>query len=249
MDVGLETRKGNGRAGSPARGRRILGPPPTSMRRLALVVLCGLAACRFSPSPASECECADGRDVAGTLEAPPDSLATPPTVAAGDSTRVTPDEAGAFDPPEELRPNVSAAGLAIPVAGVEAGDLVDTFEAARSEGRTHNAIDILAPRGTAVVAAAPGEVLRLFTSDKGGITVYQLGDDGRTVYYYAHLDAYAPGLAVGQRLRRGQPIGEVGDTGNAAPGNTHLHFAIWRTADPADFWDGEPVNPYPLLTE
>ena len=124
---------------------------------------------------------------------------------------------------------------------------MDTFEAARSEGRTHNAIDILAPRGTAVVAAAPGEVLRLFTSDKGGITVYQLGDDGRTVYYYAHLDAYAPGLAVGQRLRRGQPIGEVGDTGNAAPGNTHLHFAIWRITDRADFWDGDPVNPYSLL--
>ena len=124
---------------------------------------------------------------------------------------------------------------------------MDTFQAARSEGRTHNAIDILAPRGTPVVAAAPGEVMRLFTSDKGGLTVYVLGDDRQTVSYYAHLDAYAPGLRTGQRVRRGQVLGEVGDTGNAAPGNTHLHFALWRTEDAADFWDGTPVNPYPLL--
>ncbi|WP_420456108.1 M23 family metallopeptidase [Rubrivirga sp.] len=224
------------------------------MRLLALVAVLSLAGCRFEPSadasstggaeaPAA-CDCADGRDVA---DAPPDTLAPP--VAAGDTARVTPDAAGAFDPPVELRPNVSAAGLAIPVAGVEPGDLVDTFQAARSEGRAHDAIDILAPRGTPVVAAADGEVVRLFTSDKGGLTVYHLGADDRTVYYYAHLDAYAPGLRAGQRVRRGQPVGTVGDSGNAVPGNTHLHFAIWRTADPADFWDGEPVNPYPLLVE
>ena len=223
--------------------------------RLALCALAALAGCRFEappepPEPAADsvavadCACADGRDVA---DAPPDTAATPPDVPAGDTTRVTPDEAGVADPPAELRPNVAPSGLAIPVAGVEAGDLVDTFRAARSEGRTHDAIDILAPRGTPVVAAATGQVLRLFTSDKGGLTVYQLGDDGRTVYYYAHLDGYVPGLEAGRRVRRGQPIGTVGDTGNAAPGNTHLHFAIWRTADPADFWDGTPVNPYPLL--
>ena len=212
---------------------------------LVLLALLGLAGCRLEPSepPSSsaECDCADGRDVAGV---PPE--ATPP-VTAGDTARVTPDEAGSFDPPVELRPNVGAAGLAIPVAGVEAGDLIDTFEAARSEGRTHNAIDILAPRGTPVVAAAAGEVVRLFTSDKGGITVYQLGADGRTVYYYAHLDAYAPGLAAGPRVRRGQPLGTVGDSGNAAPGNTHLHFAVWRSTGRADFWDGDPINPYALL--
>ena len=171
-----------------------------------------------------------------------------PPVVAGDTARVTPDLAGRADRPADLGVEVGGGGLAVPVAGVAPGDLVDTFEAARSEGRTHNAIDILAPRGTPVVAVAPGEVLRLFTSDKGGLTVYQLADDGRTVYYYAHLDAYAPGLRAGQRLRRGDRVGTVGDSGNAAPGNTHLHFAIWRSPGRDDFWDGEPVNPYPLLS-
>jgi murein DD-endopeptidase MepM/ murein hydrolase activator NlpD len=233
------------------------------MRALALFVLCGLAACRFEPAserpPGVECDCADGRDVADappeadrpsadtTTVRPPVADQTPPAADA-DTARVTPDEAGRAAPPIRGAPVVSGAGLAMPVAGIEPGDLVDTFEAARSEGRTHNAIDILAPRGTPVRAAAGGEVVRLFTSDKGGLTIYQLGDDRRTVYYYAHLDSYAPGLETGQRVRRGQVVGGVGDTGNAAPGNTHLHFAIWRTADPADFWDGTPVNPYPLLT-
>ena len=213
-----------------------------------LTALLLLAGCRFEASPASEhasadsvsCDCADGRDVA-------EAATVSPPVVAGDTARVTPDEAGSFDPPADLVPTVSEAGFAIPVAGVEADDLVDTFQAARSEGRTHNAIDILAPRGTPVVAAAEGEVMRLFTSDKGGLTLYVLGDDRRTVAYYAHLDAYAPGLREGLRVRRGQVLGEVGDTGNAAPGNTHLHFALWRTEDSADFWDGTPVNPYPLL--
>jgi murein DD-endopeptidase MepM/ murein hydrolase activator NlpD len=124
---------------------------------------------------------------------------------------------------------------------------VDTYTAARGAGRSHEAIDILAPRGTPVLAAAAGRVLRLFTSDRGGLTVYVLGTDERTVYYYAHLDGYARGLAADRRVRRGEVIGYVGDSGNAAPGNTHLHFAIWRVADPRDFWDGEPLNPYPLL--
>ncbi len=224
------------------------------MRFLVLAAALSLAGCRLEAPAEAPADgsveapavgaTAGGRDVA---DAPPETPSPP--VVAGDTARVTPDQAGAFDPPMELRPDVSAAGLAIPVAGVEAGDLVDTFQAARSEGRSHDAIDILAPRGTPVVAVADGEVVRLFTSDRGGLTVYQLGADGRTVYYYAHLDAYAPGLAAGRRVRRGQPLGTVGDSGNAAPGNTHLHFAIWRTADPADFWDGEPVNPYPLLAE
>jgi len=227
------------------------------MRALALFLFCALAACRFEPvseRPAdAECDCADGRDVADARPVADTSTVTPPPTeetppaADADTARVTPDEAGAPDAPARDVPAVSDAGLAMPVAGIEPDDLVDTFEAARSEGRTHNAIDILAPRGTPVRAAVAGEVVRLFTSDKGGLTIYQLGADGRTVYYYAHLDSYAPGLAAGQRVRRGQVLGGVGDSGNAAPGNTHLHFAIWRTADPADFWDGTPVNPYPLL--
>ncbi len=151
---------------------------------------------------------------------------------------------GAPPAPEAAEP---AAGLLIPVAGVGPAELADTYTDARGQGRVHNAIDIMAPRGTPVLAAAAGEVLRLFESERGGLTVYQRGPDGRSVYYYAHLDAYAPGLAAGQRVARGDTLGTVGDSGNAAPGNTHLHFAVWLPERDDWFWDGEPVNPYPLL--
>ena len=138
--------------------------------------------------------------------------------------------------------------LLIPVAGVKPAELRDTFSDARSEGRVHDAIDIPAPRGTPVLAAAGGRVVKLFQSAKGGTTVYQLAAaDEHFVFYYAHLDHYADGLAEGHAARRGETIGYVGDTGNAGPGNTHLHFQIYRVADPRHFWTGENVNPYPLL--
>ncbi len=139
--------------------------------------------------------------------------------------------------------------LVIPVSGISPRDLHDTFSQARSEGRVHNAIDIVAPRGTPVVAAAYGRVLRLFTSVRGGLTIYQLGTDNRTVYYYAHLDRYAPGVTAGTIATPGTVIGYVGDTGNAVPGNFHLHFAIWITDDPTRYWDGAALNPYPLLQQ
>ncbi len=107
----------------------------------------------------------------------------------------------------------------------------------------------MAPRGTPVLAAADGTVLKLFWSERGGNTIYQLGTDGRTVYYYAHLDRYADGLTEGRALRRGEMIGYVGDTGNAGPGNYHLHFAVYIVEDPKRYWDGQPINPYPLLKE
>jgi peptidoglycan LD-endopeptidase LytH len=137
--------------------------------------------------------------------------------------------------------------LLIPVAGVRSEDLVDTYTQARSEGRSHDAIDIMAPRGTRVLAAAEGTVLKLFRSEQGGITLYQLDPDQRTLYYYAHLDRYASGIAEGMRLRRGDTIGYVGDTGNSGAGNYHLHFEISTTKDPAQYWGGTPMNPYPLL--
>ncbi|HET6568886.1 MAG TPA: M23 family metallopeptidase [Rhodothermales bacterium] len=151
-------------------------------------------------------------------------------------------------PPGIQAPPPSASSdLVIPVEGVLPDQLVDTYDAARSQGRVHNAIDILAPKGTHVLAAADGKIVRLFLSEKGGKTIYQLAPDNHTVYYYAHLDGYAAGLKEGQTVRQGQVIGYVGDTGDAAPGNYHLHFAIWITSDPANFWDGKSVNPYPLL--
>jgi len=144
---------------------------------------------------------------------------------------------------------VGPSGLAIPVAGVKPGELIDTYTQARAGGqRIHDAIDIMAAEGTPVIAAAPGKVEKLFFSNGGGgITAYVRSDDGRWIYYYAHLLSYAPGLAEGQKVARGSPIGLVGHTGNANPAGPHLHFAIFRMNPGERWWQGAPINPYPLL--
>jgi peptidoglycan LD-endopeptidase LytH len=139
--------------------------------------------------------------------------------------------------------------LIIPVAGVKPEQLRDTFTQARSEGRVHNAIDIMAPRGTTVLAAAEGQIVRLFQSERGGITLYQLSKDQKTVFYYAHLERYTDGLTEGRQVRQGEVIAYVGDTGNAGAGNYHLHFAVWLVEDPKRFWNGVNLNPYLLLKE
>lgn len=146
-------------------------------------------------------------------------------------------------------PVVTPSGLAIPVAGIRPDRLTDTFNAARAGGaRVHDAIDIMAPRGTPVVAAADGVIERLhFSQGGGGITVYMRSPDRAWSYYYAHLDAYAPGLREGQQLRRGDPIGLVGFTGNASPAGPHLHFAVHRMGASDRWWQGRAINPYPLL--
>jgi murein DD-endopeptidase MepM/ murein hydrolase activator NlpD len=141
----------------------------------------------------------------------------------------------------------SPAKLIIPVAGVRPEQLRDTFAEARSEGRVHDAIDIPAPRGTPVMAAADGPIVKLFQSERGGTTIYQLSSDGKFVYYYAHLDRYADGLSEGHFAKQGETIAYVGDTGNAGPGNYHLHFSIAEISSPKDFWHGVNINPYPLL--
>ena len=144
---------------------------------------------------------------------------------------------------------VGPSGLAIPVAGVKPGQLVDTFTQARAGGaRRHDAIDIMAPEMTMVYAAAPGTVEKLFYSNGGGgITAYVRSDDQHWTYYYAHLNSYAPGLAEGQHLARGSAIGFVGHTGDASADGPHLHFAI-NAMQPGEKWhQGTPINPYPLL--
>jgi len=145
--------------------------------------------------------------------------------------------------------SVGPAGLAIPVSGIKPRELVDTFAQARASGaRVHDAIDIMAPVGRPVIAAAPGRVEKLyFSRGGGGISVYVRSDDGRWNYYYAHLSAYAPGLHEGQRVLRGAPVGFVGFSGNANPAGPHLHFAINRISADEKWWQGTPVNPYPLL--
>ena len=144
-------------------------------------------------------------------------------------------------------PNVPR--LIVPVIGVRPGQLVDTFTQAREEGaRTHNAIDIMAPLGTPVVAAAEGQVERLFVSVRGGNTVYVRSPDRALIYYYAHLDAYAPGLAEKQTVRQGQPLGTVGYSGDASPEAPHLHFELQQTTSDAGWWKGKvQLNPDPLL--
>src|SRR5262249_676138 len=131
-------------------------------------------------------------------------------------------------------PLVSPAGLIIPVAGVRADQLIDTFSAARSEGRVHDAIDI---PPTPVLAVANGKIIKLFQSVPGGTTIYQLSSDEKFIYYYAHLDGYAAGLSEGQTVTQGETIAYVGDTGNAGPGNYHLHFSIAITSNPNRYWE------------
>jgi murein DD-endopeptidase MepM/ murein hydrolase activator NlpD len=140
--------------------------------------------------------------------------------------------------------------MIIPIAGGRLNDLHDSFSAARSGGRVHRAIDIMSPRGTPVVATADGEIIRIGRNRLGGKIIYQLSDDKKMVFYYAHLDHYADGLRVGDYVRQGGVIAYVGNTGNAGPGNYHLHFAVLTVKDPSNpkkLWKGATINPYPLL--
>jgi murein DD-endopeptidase MepM/ murein hydrolase activator NlpD len=143
---------------------------------------------------------------------------------------------------------VGPSGLAIPVLGVKPEALSDTYKQSRSGGRVHDAIDIMAPDGTPVVSVAPGTVEKLyFSQGGGGVTAYVRSPDRNWMFYYAHLHDYAPGLREGQVVKQGDPIGRVGSTGNANPAGPHLHFAINRVQPGEKWYDGQPVNPYPLL--
>jgi murein DD-endopeptidase MepM/ murein hydrolase activator NlpD len=163
-----------------------------------------------------------------------------PAPAAGLTPATAPDS-------PDLVLSVSPSGLIIPVSGISAERLIDTYSASRSEGRTHNAIDIMAPQGTPVVAATDGSVAKLHDSNKGGISLYQFDASGQFVYYYAHLMSYAAGITEGKQIKRGEVIGYVGDTGNATPGSYHLHFGISKTSSPGKWHGGTPINPFPLL--
>ena len=170
----------------------------------------------------------------------------PEVARSGNIVAVKPDKA----PPVEIAQQVvvGPAGLAIPVVGVKASDLVDTYDAARAGGRRHDANDIMAAEGTPVIAAADGTIEKLFFSNGGGgITIYERATDPKWQYYYAHLSAYAPGLHEGQQVKRGQVIGRVGHTGDASASGPHLHFAVNAMGQGQRWWQGAPINPYPLL--
>jgi len=188
---------------------------------------------------------------ASGVEAP-----TAPGVAA--PTELSP--AGAASAPAKVSalPTVRDAGdaegarllaqhaLRMPVVGLQPAALTDNFAQGRGQ-RKHEAIDILAPAGTPVVAVDDGRVAKLFTSKPGGLTLYQFDREARLAYYYAHLQGYAPGVREGMDVKRGDVIGYVGSTGNGDPGTPHLHFAVFRLGQPPKWWEGEAVNPYPAL--
>jgi murein DD-endopeptidase MepM/ murein hydrolase activator NlpD len=191
----------------------------------------GMAQAPATPPPAAS-------DIATTGSiAPPMATTVPtdPALAGADAST-----APALPPPPSQ-------ALAIPVQGIAAEQLADTYTQSRGEGRSHDAIDIMAPRGTPVLAVEDGRVAKLFLSKPGGITLYQFHPSERIAYYYAHLEGYAPGVAEGKLVKRGEVIGYVGSTGNADPDGPHLHFAIFALGPEKRWWQGTPVNPYPLL--
>ncbi len=185
-----------------------------------------------------------------------DMLRAPPTTSVVVATDVAPAKAPAQaivpvktsveseKPPAAL----SRRKLAFPVKGFNPANLRDNFDEGRGK-RKHEALDIMAPRGAQVVAVDDGRVAKLFRSAAGGITVYQFDRDEKYIYYYAHLDSYAQGLAEGMMLKRGDLVGFVGSTGNAPPHAPHLHFTIFELGEDKKWWKGRAVNPYTLLKE
>jgi murein DD-endopeptidase MepM/ murein hydrolase activator NlpD len=186
-------------------------------------------------------------------QAPASALPAAPTTPATTSARTTPAPAATpaapISPePTSPEPTTTFAGaLGMPLPDLSAAQLHDTFDETRGGTRRHEALDIMAPAGTRVLAVADGHVEKLFTSDAGGLTIYQFEPSGRYAYYYAHLQGYAPGLREGQAVTRGQLLGFVGSTGNASPNAPHLHFAVFELGPEKQWWKGTAINPYPLL--
>ena len=186
-----------------------------------------------------------------------ESLAAPPAVAPSSPAR--PEQKADLPSPVEARglpiapltdsERLERRGLVMPIARLKVNDIQDTFNDTRGGTRKHEAPDILSPRGTPVVAVDDGVVKKLFLSQQGGLTVYQFDREEIYCYYYAHLDRYAEGLREGMFLRRGDRIGYVGTTGNAPANTPHLHLAIFRLGPERNWWQGTPINPYPILMD
>ena len=183
----------------------------------------------------------DGTEVARATDATPAEARSVATT--GSRPVVARRETTVRDIPADLR----SRNLQLPVAGVSRSALQDTFSDSRALGRAHEAIDIMAPKGTRVFAVEDGTIAKLFKSVAGGLTIYQFDPTGEYTYYYAHLDSYASGLREGRIVKRGETIGFVGSTGNASESAPHLHFAIYRLGPEHKWWQGDPINPYPLL--
>lgn len=181
------------------------------------------------------------------IPAPPD-LPDPETAAPSESPAAPAASGFASCVPDLPNdPELARKSLLIPVLGIVRSQLRDTFVHRRSGGRTHHAIDIMAPRNTPILAIEDGTIVKLTYNRLGGITLYQLDPTGTYAYYYAHLERYAPGLAAGQPVQRGQVIGYVGTSGNAPKNAPHLHFAVYRLPPEHSSWLGQPINPFEIL--
>jgi len=177
---------------------------------------------------------------------PPAPVVVPNLEDADLPLRPTPDANAA---PGSAAPTTMPGKLLVPVQGIKSAQLTDTFYQPRGEQRQHEALDIMAPTGTPVVAVADGKVAKLFHSKPGGLTVYQFDPTGQFAYYYAHLDRYADGIAEGMEVKRGMLIGYVGVTGNSDPNAPHLHFAVVALTPEKQWWKGTPLNPFPLMSD
>ena len=163
-----------------------------------------------------------------------------PAIKSVDGSAATPADTAATAP---------AGKLMIPVEGIKLAQLSDNFDQPRGKERHHEALDIMAPKGTKVLAVADGKVTKLFNSKPGGLTVYQFDPTEKYAYYYAHLDRYADGVKEGMQLKRGDLVGYVGVTGNSDPNAPHLHFAVVELTPEKQWWKGTPVNPFPMMDE
>lgn len=177
------------------------------------------------------------------IEVRPSKKETPPAVTPPPAQTVAASPSMSANPLEDLRQR----NLTLPVQGIKKEDLRDNFNEMRGGTRRHEAIDVLAPRNTPVLAVEDGEIGKLFLSEAGGITIYQFDPTERYVYYYAHLERYADGVKEGAKVRRGDVIGYVGTTGNAPRDTPHLHFAIFKMGDDKRWWEGTAIDPYSVL--
>jgi murein DD-endopeptidase MepM/ murein hydrolase activator NlpD len=237
---------------SPRRSKQTSRTPLAALAGFAagitvtVVLLWGGAAGAPRPAaPGEDCGQAVLDNADATLTRAPASrraIAARAAVDAPEAADPAPPRIGG-DPMADLRRR----DLLIPVEGYASAALRSSFDEPRGGNRVHEAMDLLAPRHTAVLAVEDGTVARLFTSKAGGLTIYQFDPSTSFVYYYAHLERYAPGLRDGAALRRGQVIGYVGTSGNAPENTPHLHFAIYRLTEPKRWWEGAPVDPYEVL--
>lgn len=214
---------------------------------LAGLVAGGLLSLWIGPPPAEDPPLAPTVVVTPTDSIPP-VIASAVAMAPAAETAPTPIEAEKSLAPEATSSSLPSS-LLIPVSGVATAQLVDSFQDGRGSTRLHEAIDILAPTGTPVLATADGRIVKLFTSVPGGLTIYQFDTAETRAYYYAHLDRYAEGIVEGLLVKRGDLLGYVGSSGNANPAAPHLHFAIFLLGPEKHWWQGTAINPYPLLAD